>query len=60
MLIRNRPQEMGLQAFGADGEETQGAARSNKKVGTMLGRDATFLEALRSPLFAKLTFGYFV
>jgi len=60
LLIRNRPQEMGLQAFGADGEETQGATRSNKKVGTMLGRDATFLEALRSPLFAKLTFGYFV
>jgi|TARA_Y100001001_G_scaffold27633_1_gene23131 hypothetical protein len=51
---------MGLQAFGADGGGTQGAIRSDKKVGTMLGRDATFLEALRSPLFAKLTLGYFV
>jgi sugar phosphate permease len=60
LLIRNRPQEMGLQAFGADGGGTQGALRSDKKVGTMLGRDATFLEALRSPLFAKLTLGYFV
>ena len=60
LLIRNRPQEMGLQAFGANGEGTQGAIRSDKRVGTMLGRDATFLEALRSPLFAKLTLGYFV
>ena len=60
LLIRNRPQEMGLQAFGANGEGTRGAIRSDKRVGTMLGRDATFLEALRSPLFAKLTLGYFV
>ena len=60
VLIRNRPEEVGLKAFGENGDELAGKLRSTNKVGVILGRDATFLEALRTSLFAKLTFGYFV
>ena len=64
MLIRNRPQDLGLEPFGAlsvgsGGGQARGpAARSEEE--KLLGRDATFREALRTPLFAKLTMGYFV
>jgi len=60
LLIRNRPQEMGLQPFGAIQGGIESLTRADKKAGTMLGRDATFIEALKSSLFAKLTLGYFV
>ena len=60
VLIRNRPDEVGLKAFGEDEDGPQGQLRSTQKVGVILGSDATFLEALRTSLFAKLTFGYFV
>ena len=60
LLIRNRPQDIGLRAFGANSDETQGPVKPSNRVGSILGRDATFLEALRTSLFAKLTLGYFV
>ena len=60
LLIRNRPQEMGLLPFGAIQGGIESLTKADKKVGTMLGRDATFIEALKSSLFAKLTLGYFV
>ena len=60
LLIRNRPQDIGLQPFGANNDGTQGPVKSTNSVGSILGRDATFLEALRTSLFAKLTLGYFV
>ena len=60
LLIRNRPQDMGLRPMGeSEGSRSpthSGAVRPE----TMLGRDATFSEAVRSSLFTKLTFGYFV
>lgn len=59
LLIRNRPQDMGLEPFGAsDGGRASASARSDEE--KLLGRDATFREALRTPLFVKLTMGYFV
>ena len=60
VLIRNRPEDVGSKAFGENGDGPQGQLRSTQKFGVLLGRDATFLEALRTSLFAKLTFGYFV
>ena len=60
LLIKNRPQDMCLEPMGAaDGDASNiggGAGRPE----TMLGRDATLREALHSPLFRRLTFGYFV
>jgi len=60
LLIRNRPQDMGLKPYGAsdDGRARGSAARSEEE--KLMGRDATFREALRTPLFVKLTMGYFV
>jgi len=58
LLIRNRPQEMGLEPLDAsEGGPGRSPASDLKK---LLGRDATFREALRTPLFARLTLGYFV
>ncbi|MCH7736004.1 MAG: MFS transporter [Chloroflexi bacterium] len=62
LLIRNRPQDMGLEPLGAPvsgaGAESGRAARPGQE--KLLGRDATFREALRTPLFRRLTMGYFV
>ena len=58
-LIKNRPQDMGLEPQGApvgigkDGQVSAG-------VGGVVYRDSTFKEALRTPFFWKLTAGYFV
>ena len=60
ILIRNRPQDMGLRPMGeSDGSLSRTHANAVRPE-TLFGRDATFREALRSPLFMKLTFGYFV
>jgi sugar phosphate permease len=60
LLIRNRPQDMGLEPYGASplGSGRGRAAGSDDE--KLLGRDATLREALRTPLFAKLTLGFFV
>ena len=58
MLIRNRPQDMGLEPLGAsEGGQGRAAKSEGEK---LLGRDATFREAIRTPLFVRLTLGYFV
>jgi sugar phosphate permease len=58
MLIRNRPQDMGLEPLGAsEGGQGKAAKIEEEK---LLGRDATFPEAIRTPLFVRLTMGYFV
>ena len=60
LLIRNRPQDLGLEPMAASDVATgvdRDAISNNEKI---LGRDATFREALRTPLFAKLTMAYFV
>lgn len=54
LLIRNRPQDKGLRAYGS-GDAAAPAAR-----GPAAARHATFTEAIRTPLFQRLTFGYFV
>jgi len=57
-LIRNRPQDMGLKPLGEPG----GAARagSPSRVREWSGRDLTLREATCTPIFWRLTFGYFV
>ncbi len=59
LLIKNRPQDAGLQPLveSAESAEQTGAATGHE---TLFGRDATFREAVATPFFAKLTFGYFV
>ena len=60
LLIRNRPQDMGLQPQGEPvGLMDQGEGNSDDP-GAMVRRDATFSEALRTAIFWRLTFGYFV
>ena len=60
LLIKNSPEEVGLQPMGEpDNTKPESGTRSSDYE-TLMGRDATFREALRSPLFTKLTFGYFV
>lgn len=59
LLIRNRPQEMGLEPMGAS--ESPGSGRADAlDEERLLGRDATLREAVRTPLFVRLTMGYFV
>ena len=60
LLIKNRPEDVGLQARGQLAELTEESGATPGDSVTLLGRDATYREALGSPLFAKLTFGYFV
>ena len=60
LLIRNRPQDMGLEPLGASGDRPGSARAAKSDQLKLLGRDATFREALRTPLFARLTMGYFV
>ena len=60
LLIRNRPQDMGLAPQTAPAGQPAKAGRLASDSRSLFGRDAEFLEAVRSPLFQKLTFGYFV
>ncbi|MCI0863014.1 MAG: hypothetical protein J4N69_02120, partial [Chloroflexi bacterium] len=66
LLLKNRPQDIGLEPFGAlnggGGLGRGAAAESGPEPGLekLLGRDATFREALRTPLFRRLTMAYFV
>ncbi len=58
LLIKNRPQDMGLEPLGAsEGVPRRVSGSTEEK---LLGRDATFHEALRAPLFYRLTMGYFI
>ena len=60
LLIRNRPQDMGLRPMGeSDGPTSKGPVGHGDSE-TLLGRDATYREAIGSPLFRRLTIGYFV
>ena len=62
LLIRNRPQDLGLEPLGAREEGSKVGAGRGPRPGfeKLLGRDATFREALRTPLFVRLSLGYFV
>ena len=58
-LIRDRPQDMGLEPYG-DPSRSASPSGSDDVQPTVVIQDATFREALRTPLFQRLTFGYFV
>ena len=58
ILIRNRPQDMGLEPMGKPGGAAMTAGSSQDLERS--GRDLTFKEAARAPIFWRLTFGYFV
>ena len=60
LLIKNRPQDVGLEPLGASDSGPVGGRGAGTGGERSLGRDATFREALRTPLFFKLTMGYFV
>ena len=60
LLIKNSPEDVGLQPMGEPDDATPENGTGSGDYATLLGRDATFREAVRSPLFTKLTFGYFV
>lgn len=60
LLIRNRPQDLGLEPMGASDRGLGGGRGAITSGERLLGRDATFGEALRTPLFVRLTMGYFV
>ncbi len=55
LLIRNRPEDKGLRPFGAG--ENLPASRGRRQSGE---GDFKFAEAIRTPVFQRLTFGYFV
>jgi sugar phosphate permease len=58
LLIKNRPQDVGLEPLGDPSAARRGGGAM--ALGPLFGRDATFREALGSSLFRRLTFGYFV
>ena len=58
-FIRDRPQDMGLEPYG-DPPRSVSPDASDDGHPAVVFRDATFREALRTPLFQRLTFGYFV
>ena len=59
-LIRNRPQDVGLEPQGQPGSSADGDDGTSDVSGEIVRRDATFREAMRSAFFWRLTFGYFV
>ena len=60
ILIRNTPQEMGLEPLGDTSDLRNRRGQAGDESTPIFGRDATFKEALGSNLFYRLTFGYFV
>ena len=60
LLIANRPQDLGFKALGEAGIDAARAGAAQDNPEKLVGRDATFREAVRTPVFMKLTFGYFV
>jgi len=59
-LIRNRPQDMGLEPYGASERRPGSGRAAGSDDQKLLGRDATLREAIRTSLFARLTLGFFV
>ena len=60
LLIKNRPEDVGLQSKGEIDLPTEENGPTSGDHRALTRRDATFREAVASPLFTKLTFGYFV
>lgn len=61
LLIRNRPEDMGLTALGSGERANPAAGGRNASTSADIERhNFTFSEAIRTSFFQKLTFGYFV
>jgi sugar phosphate permease len=60
LLIKNKPEDVGLQPQRAPASSVSSQHPDGGGPVSMFGRDATFREALGTPLFQRLTFGYFV
>ncbi len=58
LFIRNRPEDVGMQPEGAPAATVSADGSSGNPA--LAFRDSTFAEALKTPFFWKLTFGYFV
>ncbi len=55
-FIRNRPRDMGLKPYDAPASPSDNGPGHT----AVVFREVTFREAIRTPLFQRLTFGYFV
>ena len=55
LFIRNRPEDKGLRPYGAGDNLTGAGGRRQAS-----DEDYTFADAMRTPFFQRLTFGYFV
>ena len=60
LLIVNRPQDMGLRPQGEPPNSAEGRDGASGDHEGSITQDSTFREALRTPIFWRLTFGYFV
>ena len=60
VLIKNRPQDLGLVPFGQAPDVQGGPAAGSSRGQAVAQGNATFGQALRSGFFYRLTFGYFV
>ena len=60
LLIRNRPQDMGLQPQGEPVDVSEQVDGAPGGAGKIIAPDATFGGAIRTAFFWRLTFGYFV
>ena len=59
-LIRNRPEDMGLEPQRDQVSEAAQAGSASEIPRQLVIQDSTFGQALRTPIFWRLTFGYFV
>ena len=60
LLIQNRPQDKGLSAYGSGERANVSGGGGNASAAAIERANFTFSEAIRTPFFQKLTFGYFV
>ena len=60
LLIRNRPQDVGMEPLGDTTDLRRRQRDAEDTAEELYGRDATFGDVLGSNLFYRLTFGYFV
>ena len=60
LLIRNRPEDKGLEPYGERPVPISQAGDEESGSTAATFRDSTFAEAIRTPMFQRLTFGYFV
>ena len=60
LLIKNQPQDKGLQPYGQVADGAGGSGSGGSRASGAVPEHLTFGQALRSGFFYRLTFGYFV